>query len=347
MATTSPQLRAQNVLRPVARAAIFLTVTVPEGREADARDALTDVPSLIRAVAFRVPEGQLSCVTGIGAEFWQRAYADLEPPADLHPFIPLEGAKHRAPGTPGDLLFHIRSMQVDMCFELARQFQLRFGDAIEIVDEVHGFRYWDDRDLLGFVDGTENPDLPLAQVRATLIDNDPVWSGGSFVIVQKYLHDLSTWDAISVEEQERVIGRTKLSDVELPDDVKPSNSHVALNQVNAADGQQLQIVRDNLPFGRLDGEEFGTYFIGYAADPGVTEEMLRNMFLGKPPGNYDRILDFSTAVTGCLFFVPPAGFLEDPQAYAPEPADSDEQDAPDDRPASDGSLNIGSLRSTQ
>lgn len=342
MVSRTPEYLAQNVLRPVARAAIFLTVTVPEGREADVRDALTDVPSLIRAVAFRVPEGQLSCVTGIGAEFWQRAYPDLEPPADLHPFIPLDGGKHRAPRTAGDLLFHIRSMQVDMCFELARQLQLRFGDSIEIVDEVHGFRYWDDRDLLGFVDGTENPDAPLAQVEATLIgEDDPVWTGGSFVIVQKYLHDLTTWDAISVEEQERVIGRTKLADIELPDDVKPANSHVALNQVNDADGKQLQIVRDNLPFGRLDGEEFGTYFIGYAADPGVTEEMLRNMFLGKPAGNYDRILDFSTAVTGCLFFVPPAGFLEEPEAYASN--ETSDETPTEHQPATDGSLNIGGL----
>ena len=129
--------------------------------------------------------------------------------------------------------------------------------------------------------------------------------------MQKYLHDLAAWNALPVEEQERVIGRTKLDDIELPDDVKPANSHVALNTIVDADGTERQIVRDNMPFGSVGAGEFGTYFIGYAPRPSVTEQMLENMFVGDPPGNYDRILDFSTAVTGSLFFVPSADFLDD------------------------------------
>ncbi|HWD53817.1 MAG TPA: Dyp-type peroxidase, partial [Acidimicrobiales bacterium] len=174
------------------------------------------------------------------------------------------------------------------------------------------------------------------------------FAGGSYVIVQKYLHDLAAWNAIAVEDQERAIGRTKLADIEMPDDVKPANSHVALNTIVDENGDQRQIVRDNMPFGRVGDGEFGTYFIGYAATPEVTEEMLTNMFVGKPPGNHDRILDFSTAVTGCLFYVPSAEWLDDPPAAgaAPEPAAerAAEPAAEPEATGSDGSLGIGSLR---
>jgi len=210
-----------------------------------------------------------------------------------------------------------------------------------VIDEVHGFRSFDDRDLLGFVDGTENPD-GLAAVAAVLVgDEDDDFAGGSYVIVQKYVHDLATWDALPVEEQERAVGRTKLSDIELPDEVKAANSHVVLNTIVGNDGEERQIVRFNMPFGRVGTGEFGTYFIGYARDPGVIEQMLTNMFVGKPPGTSDRILDFSTAVTGGLFFVPNAEFLDDPPApsSAPTPTTTEAEKANDD-----GSLGIGSLR---
>jgi putative iron-dependent peroxidase len=180
-----------------------------------------------------------------------------------------------------------------------------------VVDEVHGFTYFDQRDLMGFVDGTENPVGRAAEEAVLVGDEDAEFAAGSYVIVQKYLHDLTAWNALPVEEQERVIGRTKLDDMELADDVKPDNSHVALNTIEDESGEERQIVRDNMSFGRVGDSEFGTYFIGYAADPAVTEEMLDNMFLGKPPGNYDRILDFSTAVTGTLFFAPSTTFLDD------------------------------------
>ena len=205
-----------------------------------------------------------------------------------------------------------------LCWELASLVVGRLKGAATVVDEVHGFRYFDERDLLGFVDGTENPTGQAADVAVTIGDEDQAFAGGTYVIVQKYLHDMAAWDALSVEEQERVIGRAKLSNVEMDDDVKPSNSHVALNTIIDPDGTQRQILRENMPFGSLGAGEFGTYFIGYAATPSVTELMLQRMFLGDPPGNYDRILDFSTAVTGSLFFVPTADFLDDPPALPGE-----------------------------
>jgi porphyrinogen peroxidase len=211
---------------------------------------------------------------------------------------------------------------------------------------VHGFKYFDERDLLGFVDGTENPEGAEALAAVRIADEDPAISGGSYVVVQKYLHDLAAWDALPVEEQERAMGRMKLSDIELPDELKPANSHVALNTIVDENGDERQIVRVNMPFGNVGAAEFGTYFIGYARSPDVLEEMLTNMVIGKPPGTYDRILDFSTAVTGNLFFVPPVAFLDDPPSPAPtaasDPARTVVAEAED--VSGDSSLTIGSLR---
>ena len=266
----------------------------------------------------------------------------------LHPFREINGV-HHAVATPGDLLFHIRAVPMDLCFELATQIMSRLGDAVATSDEVHGFKYFDERDLLGFVDGTENPEDQAATDATIIGDEDAAFAGGSYVIVQKYLHDLKKWNELPVEMQEKIIGRTKLSDIELDDAVKPSYAHNALTTI-VENGEELDIVRDNMPFGNVSEGEFGTYFIGYAKSPHRIEQMLENMFVGKPPGNYDRLLDFSRAVTGTLYFVPSATFLEDVTVDAPAAAEpslddagADEAPAPRITPA-DGSLGIGSLK---
>ncbi|MFG2330852.1 Dyp-type peroxidase [Streptomyces sp. NPDC048604] len=323
---------SQTVLMPPAKAAVFLVATIAPGAERAVREGLGDLAGLARSVAFRSPDDTLGLVTGIASDAWDRL-AGGPRPRDLHPFQPLQGPRHRAPATPGDLLFHLRARRMDLCFELARLVVEHFGAALTVVDEVHGFKYFDERDLLGFVDGSENPEGRAATDAVHIGDEDPLFAGGSYVIVQKYLHDMTAWDALSVEEQEHVIGRTKSGNVELPDGVKPTDSHVALNTVEDEDGTERKILRDNMPFGQVGSAEFGTYFIGYARTPGVTERMLRNMFLGDPPGNTDRVLDFSRAVTGGLFFVPGADLLGDLPAPAAEAARS-----------GDASLGIGSLK---
>jgi porphyrinogen peroxidase len=339
---TVPAAEPQAVLTPLTEAAIFLVLTVEPGAEDAVRDLLADASGLKRSVGFRIPEGQLTCVVGVGAAVWERLFGSPRP-ATLHGFRALSGAKHTAPATAGDLLFHIRAHRMDMCFELAQRLTARLAGSARVVDEVHGFRSFDERDLLGFVDGTENPEGGAASAAVWIGSEDPPFAGGSYVIVQKYVHDLDRWDALAVEDQELAIGRTKLSDIEMPDDVKPANSHVALNTIVDADGDQRQIMRFNMPFGSVGEREFGTYFIGYARAPDVIEEMLQNMFIGKPPGNTDRILDFSTAVTGNLFFVPTADFLDDPPAPG-EAASAAQADAASAPAATEGSLGIGSLK---
>jgi len=322
-------------------------VTINPGGEnrAAVRSFCGDLAALLRAVGFRDIEANLSCIMGFGSDAWDRLFGTPRP-AELHPFREIKAGSRHAVATPGDLLFHIRSKRMDLCFELATQIMTRLGDVVTPVDEVHGFRYFDDRDLIGFVDGTENP-TDQAAVDAALVDTEDLeFAGGSYVLVQKYLHDLAGWNALSTEAQERIIGRTKLSDIELDDAVKPTSAHNALTTI-VEDGKEVKILRDNMPFGSVAQAEFGTYFIGYARSPRTIEQMLINMFVGRPPGNYDRLLDFSRALTGGLFFAPSATFLEnvaDDQAaqVVPPPAV-----APSARPAAaerDGSLNIGSLK---
>ena len=330
----------QPVAAPLTRAAIFLTVTVKPGMAAaTAVLALCgDLSGLLRSVGFREPDEHLSCVMAFGSDLWDRLFGTPRP-AELHPFREIVAGPRHAVATPGDLLFHIRAERMDLCFELATQIMARLGDAVSTADEVHGFRYFDARDLLGFVDGTENPSGGPALYATLIGEEDAGFAGGSYVIVQKYLHDIAGWNALPTETQERIIGRTKLSDIELDDSVKPTSAHSALTTI-VEDGKEVKILRDNMPFGQAGRGEFGTYFIGYSRSPRTIEQMLVNMFVGSPPGNYDRLLDFSTAVTGNLFFVPTATFLD--AVTADQPAGS--SPATLNPPAHDGSLGIGSLK---
>jgi len=337
------------VVRSLTRAAIFLVVTVNPGTESRGavRSFCADLPALLRAVGFRDIEGDLSCVMGVGSEAWDRLFGEPRP-KELHPFREIRSGSRHAISTPGDLLFHIRAARMDLCFELATQIMTRLADAISPVDEVQGFRYFDDRDLIGFVDGTENPTEKTAIDAAYIGAEDAGFAGGSYVIVQKYLHDLAGWNTLSTEAQERIIGRTKLSDIELDDAVKPTSAHNALTTI-VENGKEMKILRDNMPFGSPARGEFGTYFIGYCRTPRIIEQMLDNMFVGRPPGNYDRILDFSRAITGNLFFVPSATFLDnvgdDAAPAETEVADASTAAPPEPAaPAGDGSLGIGSLK---
>ncbi|MGO4173551.1 Dyp-type peroxidase [Bosea sp. TAF32] len=349
MDTGLPTVVSQPVFATLTRSAIFLVVTINPGSEAEVamRGLCADLSGLLRAVGFRDLQGNLSCVMGIGSQAWDRLF-DGPRPRELHPFKEIRGV-HHAVSTPGDILFHIRSTRrMDLCFELARQIMIRLDGAVTAVDEVHGFNYFDDRDLIGFVDGTENPSGPDAAAATLIGDEDAGFTGGSYVIVQKYLHDLAGWEKVPVEEQENIVGRHKLSDIEQPEALKKPYAHNVLTSITE-DGEPVDILRDNMPFGQAGTGEAGTYFIGYARTPRRIERMLENMFVGAPPGNYDRLLDFSRAVTGSLFFVPTATFLDavTPEKAEPTPAPvSCEPSAAvsPPKPPGDGSLGIGSLK---
>lgn len=345
---------SQLVSSPLTRSAIFLVVTINPGDEnrATVLSLCADLSALERAVGFRDIEGAVSCIMGIGSGAWDRLFGSPRP-AELHPFKEFRSGPRHAVSTPGDLIFHIRAKHMDLCFELATQIMARLEGAVTTADEVHGFRYFDQRDLLGFVDGTENPTGNAAADAVFIGDEDPAFAGGSYVIVQKYLHNIDAWNKISTEAQEKIIGRYKVSDIELDDSVKPTSAHNALTTIEE-NGREIKILRDNMPFGRPGQGEFGTYFIGYSRTPRTIEQMLENMFIGRPPGNYDHILDFSTAVTGNLFFIPTATFLDDVSPDQPASATSSASQSTATESASLGtststgpsnaSLGIGSLK---
>ena len=346
---------SQPVSSPLTSAAIFLVVTINPGDENRALvlSLCADLSALLRAVGFRSPEGSLSCIMGFGSDAWDCLFGSPRP-AELHPFREIHSGPRHAVATSGDLIFHIRARRMDLCFELATQITARLAGAVSVADEVHGFRYFDERDLLGFVDGTENPTGSAAADAVFIGDEDPAFAGGSYVIVQKYLHNLDAWNTLPTEAQEKIIGRTKVSDIELDDSVKPTSAHNALTTIEE-DGREIKILRDNMPFGRPGHGEFGTYFIGYSRSPRTIEQMLENMFVGRPPGNYDRILDFSTAVTGNLFFIPTATFLDTVSPDRPAPAapsgapklemvPAPVETSASAAPSKNGSLGIGSLK---
>jgi len=335
----------QTVVGPLTRSAIFLVVCIRQQSDAygAVRAFCAGLAGLIRALEFRDVEGGLTCVAGFGSDAWDKLFGSPRP-AELHPFQEIRSGQRRAVSTPGDILFHIRAKRMDLCFELAAQIMDSLGDAVSVADEVQGFRYFEDRDVLGFVDGTENPRGDVAHEAAIVGNEDPAFTGGSYVVVQKYLHNMKAWNALSTEAQERIIGRKKLSDIELSDAEKPASAHNALTVIEE-DGREIKILRDNMPFGRPGYGEFGTYFIGYSRTPRITEMMLKNMFVGNPPGNYDRLLDFSVAVTGSLFFVPSATFLDNISGdVPPETATSQTSDPPSAPSWDDTSLKIGSLK---
>lgn len=265
------------------------------------------VINLNNSANVRFPVSRASCVMGIGHDAWLRIGLPAPLPKELVNFAPVMGEKHVAVSSKGDLHFHIRADTTSMCYDMAAAISDVLAPVAVGIEEIHGFRYWDSRSILGFVDGTENPHGLDRERFAIVGDDDPAYKGGSYLFVQKYIHDLAAWKSLSTADQEKVIGRSKANDIEMAEEVKPANSHIALANV----GDDFKIVRDNMPFGNMSTNEMGTYFIAYAGTFSTVQKMLNNMFMGSPAGNYDRVLDFSTAKTGSLFFVPTFDMLDD------------------------------------
>jgi len=292
---------------------IFTVWKFKEG--AEIKSAFEKVCALVlnlnHSFTIRVPDGRVSCVLGVGHDAWIKLGLPNPLPRELKNFEPIVGPKHTAVATPGDLHFHLRASNMSACVDMLAAIVDVLYLAADCIEEVHGFRYWDGRSILGFVDGTENPVGTERTHFGVVGKEDPIYEGGSYLFVQKYVHNMQAWENLTVEEQEKVFGRYKMNDIEMPDDVKPTNSHSALASIEDKNGNDLKIVRDNMPFRNPSKNEFGTYFIAYANTFSTTEKMLQRMFLGSPYGNYDRVLDFSTAHTGNLFFAPPLNVLKE------------------------------------
>jgi putative iron-dependent peroxidase len=305
-------IEPQRVDAPLTQSATFLVLSLNDSQQAvkTVRSTLASIDDIAKNVAIRDLSASFACTVGVGSEVWDRV-TRLPRPAELHPFPVVHGAKHTAVSTPGDLLFHIRSERRDLCFEFERQLLDLLGTCVTVVDETIGFRYFDIRDLLGFVDGTANPVGPAVPASILVAQEDDASAvGGSYIVIQKYVHDLKAWRALSAEKQEAIIGRTKWDNIELEDAAaEKQKAHKTLATIEDEDGTAHDILRDNMPFGSPGKGEFGTYFIGYSRKLWVIEKMLERMFIGDPPGLHDRLLDFSTPLTGTTFFAPSASLL--------------------------------------
>ncbi|KAJ5438050.1 uncharacterized protein N7458_009048 [Penicillium daleae] len=310
MSSQRVPIESQRVDAPLTSSATFLVLSATDKEDSIStiRSVLASLDDLAKNVSIRDLNAQFACTVGIGSDIWDRL-TGLPRPAELHPFKEIKGNKHTAVSTPGDLLFHIRSERRDICFEFERQLMDQLGDSVSLIDETVGFRYFDVRDLLGFVDGTANPVGPAVPSSVLIAEEDTSAQGGSYIVIQKYVHDLESWKSLPTETQEKIIGRTKLDNVELDDAESGQRSHKTLNTIEDENGNEHDILRDNMPFGSPGSGEFGTYFIGYTRRLWVIEKMLERMFVGHPPGLHDRILDFSTPLTGTTFFAPSASLL--------------------------------------
>lgn len=302
-------IHQSGVLAEASRDALFLSFnqTHEPGATNVIRAFLATLPDRVKALQEQYPDAGLHLSICIGSAYWDRISPDSRP-ALLRPFPALENGERVAPSTPQDLLFIIRADQHDTCFELAREISVAMQDVAELVEETHGFRYQDMRDLTGFVDGTENPQGDDRFDVALVGDEDPQFAGGSYLHVQRYEHDLSAWQRLSLKQQEDAYGRTKADNIEYPGDKKSPHAHTKRTSLKREDGSSIEILRHSMPYG--DTQRKGLVFVSVCRTPEHFELMLESMVAGDEAGRADRILEFTRAVTGAAFFVPSNNWLQ-------------------------------------
>lgn len=274
------------------------------------REALADVFGVEKSISHKDSSCNLSVSIGFSANFWDKIFSDIKKPKELHKFVALKDANREFPATNGDIFVMIKSERMDLNFQCAKYIKRLFDATCELVDDIQGYKYLDSRDMIDFVDGTENP-KDKERFDAVLVQEDiKIHVGGSYLIAQKYIakENLRPWDEKPTSYQEQVIGRTKMDNIELSEDEKPAWAHTAKSKVEI-DGEEIKMFRQNRPFGTA--KEHGTMFVGFAASPSVIETSLKQMITADEDGNYDRLLDFVEAKTGCLFFMPSREFLDE------------------------------------
>ena len=254
------------------------------------------------------PQSEIKTAVAFGPELWAKLYD--QSPEGFKQLEPIHGS-FEMPVVPADVLIHIASARTDICFALSQSFFEGIQDQVEVLDERVCFRNFDGRDLTGFIDGTENPQFPDDRGETALLSEEAgIFADGSFVFAQRYAHDLDKWKKLKVDAQEHVMGRTKLESIELDDDVKPNNAHIARTVVEDDEGEELEILRHSLPYGDGRGDQ-GLFFIAYTKDLTRIDKMLVRMFGTSGDGIHDRLLHFVTALDGAYYFAPSEELLEE------------------------------------
>jgi len=283
------------------RAAIWLEASFT-GDFAALRAGCTQFINTLTELQQQFPQAQLGAVVAFGNSLW-RELGGSESAKELKDFTPL--GRGLAPATQHDVMIHILSLRHDVNFTLAQAALSAFGDALKIEEEIHGFRWVEERDLSGFVDGTENPQGEEERRKVALIQGG-IDDGGSYVFVQRWEHNLRQLNRMSIHDQEMAIGRTKQENEEIEPGDRPVTSHLSRVDLKE-DGKGLKILRQSLPYGTVSGVH-GLYFIAYCARLHNIEQQLLSMF-GDTDGKHDGMLRFTRAVTGGYYFAPSLDML--------------------------------------
>lgn len=261
--------------------------------------------SIIRSMRIRNPESGLQVAIGFSNKAWDYLFPNAKKPKELETYQTLTGAEYSMPASDGDIFLHIRASEEAVVYEIVRQFMKLLSPVTTVIDETKGFRYLEGRAIIGFIDGTEAPAIEDAADYAIIGDEDPDFENGSYAFAQKWQHDMAFWEKLSVEHQEKAVGRHKFDDMELDDEDKLENAHNVASKLEI-DGEEQKIIRMNVPFSDPALDYTGTYFIGYARHWQVTKQMLIQML-----EKSDFLLTFSTLLSGQLFFIPSRDTLAD------------------------------------
>lgn len=288
------------------RFALYLQLDVVEGQELSCRSILSGLPTQLDVWSQSEPTENSNWVIAIGAEAWKRV-TGVAPPKQLRAFPEIRGIGGDAPSTPTDLFIQLRSDRYDLLHQMGNQLLAIFGESVELREEVRGFRYLDRRDLIGFVDGTENPQGNHRAEVAYVVEDDPDYLGGCYIHIQRYVHNLTNWQRVSVAEQEAIIGRTKADDIEFSKEQKQPTAHIVRTNLKDEDGNSMEILRQSMPYGDL--REQGLFFVSCCATPDNFEKQLRSMLQGDEQGHTDKLMKFSRAVSGAAYFAPSVALL--------------------------------------
>ncbi len=302
-------MTAQSVILPLpSDHARFIVLRLKNLSIEDFKERLKQLFTTRDRLITQHPNAQIKTAVAFGPELWSKLYEQA--PAGFKQLESIQGS-FNMPVVPADVLIHIASARADICFALSQSFFEGIRDQVEVLDERVCFRYFDGRDITGFIDGTENPQFPDDRAEVALLGEDTgIFQDGSFIFAQRYAHNLDKWKKLKVDAQEQVMGRTKLESIELEDEVKPANAHIARTVVEDEEGEEMEILRHSLPYGDGRGDQ-GLFFIAYTKDLKIIDTMLVRMFGTSGDGIHDRLLHFVTPMDGAYYFAPSEELLEE------------------------------------
>ncbi|MBA1434573.1 Dyp-type peroxidase [Bombilactobacillus bombi] len=301
-------VKAQDVWKDIGEHVQFTVLELNRQDQAAEQQAIMDFAdryqAILRSLRIRDADGDLKVAFGFSSDAWDYLFPNAPKPKELEPYRTVSGPKYSMPASKGDLFFHIRARDEAVVYEAMNQFRRFLKDITTVVDETKGFRYFEGRAIIGFIDGTEAPSVEDAANFAIIGDEDPVFENGSYAFAQKWKHNMDFWGQLTTEEQEKAVGREKFGDLELDDEQKAPNAHNVTSKAEI-DGEEQKIVRMNVPYSDPAQDNTGTYFIGYSRHWEVTKLMLKNMV-----NKDDYLLTFSDILSGQLFFIPSRPLLD-------------------------------------